>query len=256
MGHPNALGAQKYADAISAAASHYVATWLGLKLFAIRIDPLPSLVPGQPSTVTVFAEDRLTRAQVAGNVSIGSSTYRTNEPFTHTFCPAAPVPQPSVLPFPSVGLTPTAAPACDLQLRELQVYAPGYAPTWSSFDPYGTEAPFIAEEIHYILADGQRWRARVVRSAQGFRFEHYLANGAFSHSDDHIAYLTQDGSAWQAMALNQLQGASYLFRHAPSGDWSRAHVSTNMIYLDWDRQAREVWLVERSGVLVFALRAP
>ena len=261
MGHPNARGAARYADAINRELNRYVWKFLGQKLLSIRVAPYPSLVAGAASTMTVFTEDRETRQAVAGDVYIGSSHYRTNQPFTHVLCAAAAPPSNAgASPFdlqPPGTPTPSSALLCDSSARMLQVSAPGYAVSWENLDPYGSEAPFVREEIQYRLANGDRWRARLVRRDGGVNFEHYRQSGAFSHYDFYMSYLTQGGSAWDARVLpTPISGTYFGFRHAPNGDWGRAHDSLDIIYLDWMNRPRRMWVVERNGRLVFFTKSP
>jgi hypothetical protein len=93
-GHPNHEGAALFASAIIDGIRPFVAEWnagVGPTIAAppppillASFDAMPSL--GQPSTVTVRAEDRRTHALVAGNVEVnGTVVAKTNTPFTYTF---------------------------------------------------------------------------------------------------------------------------------------------------------------------------
>jgi hypothetical protein len=93
-GHPNIVGASKYGEGIIAALASFVPKWRTqfpptspAKVLVLRIDPTtPHLEVDKPVTVTVYATDRATGANVNGTVSVGNVSSPTGTPFQCTFC--------------------------------------------------------------------------------------------------------------------------------------------------------------------------
>jgi lysophospholipase L1-like esterase len=94
VGHPNHEGAALFASAIISALVPFIPEWNKVvgptiasappPMLLASLDPLPTM--GQASTVTIHAEDRSTRALVAGDVMVnGQVVAKTNTPFTYTF---------------------------------------------------------------------------------------------------------------------------------------------------------------------------
>jgi lysophospholipase L1-like esterase len=127
-GHPNLVGARKYADAIIAALGPFVPQWLTEfapppppdNRLIVRIDPTPHIELDKPDMVTVYATDRVTRAPVNGTVllgrrgHVGYERHATNKRFEYTFCRRTP------------GRLRPPTPAtieCDVRIT---VTAPGY----------------------------------------------------------------------------------------------------------------------------------
>lgn len=129
MGHPNANGAIKYANAMTSKLAGFLPEWLALRTLFACIDPKP--VVGTSASYTVWVEDAATRLPVAAGVTVGTQTVDANASFTHAFgCTAAETEtvdggrggKDSVVRRP--GRTITGPPACD----QILIEAPGYIP--------------------------------------------------------------------------------------------------------------------------------
>jgi|GEM_PF-1546038 len=120
MGHPNAAGAVKYANAMTSKLGVFLNEWQGLRTLFACVDPKPAI--GVAGSYTVWVEDAATRLPVAANVSVGSRTVNANTSFTHTFECTAPETDKSDGVRGKPGRTVTIPGACD----GIVISAPGY----------------------------------------------------------------------------------------------------------------------------------
>jgi lysophospholipase L1-like esterase len=141
MGHPNVEGAREYALAIQREIEQFLPEWRQalaprpMPQLAVRMEPQP--VFGEPSRVTVYAEDAETRTPVNATVvveavnNIGTPSvarYPANAPFTHTFACTRPLWEPAGVPDRAARMV------CD----QVRVIARGYAEAIVTLD---TPAP-------------------------------------------------------------------------------------------------------------------
>ncbi|MDQ3209233.1 MAG: SGNH/GDSL hydrolase family protein [Gemmatimonadota bacterium] len=120
MGHPNAAGAVKYANAMTSKLGGFLNEWQGLRTLFACVDPKPAI--GVAGSYTVWVEDAATRLPVAANVSVGTRTVNANTSFTHTFECTAPETETLDGPRGRPGRTITRRGACD----RIIITAPGY----------------------------------------------------------------------------------------------------------------------------------
>ncbi len=122
MGHPNASGALRYANAMTARLGGFLSGWQGLRTLFACVDPKP--VIGATGSYTVWVEDGATRLPVAAAVAIGTRTVAANASFTHSFACTAPESETLDGPRGRPGRTIAVPAACE----EIRVNAPGYIP--------------------------------------------------------------------------------------------------------------------------------
>jgi hypothetical protein len=122
MGHPNANGAIKYANAMTSKLGVFLTEWQGLRKLFACVDPKP--VIGSAASYTVWVEDYETRRPVGASISVGTRTVNANTSFTHTFGCAAPETEKLDGGRGSLGRTIMVPGACD----QILITAPGYVP--------------------------------------------------------------------------------------------------------------------------------
>ena len=120
MGHPNANGAAKYANAMTAKLGAFLPEWQGLRRLFACVDPKP--VIGGAASYTVWVEDAETRLPVPASVTVGEQIVSANSKFTHAFGCAAPETETLDGARGKPGRTVTLPPVCD----QIMISAPGY----------------------------------------------------------------------------------------------------------------------------------